>query len=304
MSISLVDKLEEGLSDAKYRPAGQYFRWARRKVGPALEDFTEDAIHVSDYPANLPTDDKKCPRQLWLRTHGEERKDPSLGEKIMWSQGKAFQYRMSYYIEKAMSNEWSGAQVERPVNSYLPNTDIGRADLVFLKPDEVLVVEIKTQRGSSFQHLECPKDSHVLQLEGYMFAFEAMGNDNVTGKLLYLDREGQNRPKEFEITRGWPIKQVSNNIGAIVEGIKPNKLRPQLDIRKNKGPNSIKLKQPWQCRYCDYRGFSCPGALSDELTGYGIVAHVEDGAFSWDAQSREIKDWVKKLYNEREEVTE
>jgi hypothetical protein len=145
------------------------------------------------------------------------------------------------------------------------------------------VIDCKTARGNAFSRLQQePKESHVLQVSAYALATGA----DLAG-LIYVDREGQNGFIQWEVV---PDKAaVDQAIGEVREvsalGYEPAILRPTLNVRENKGPDSVTIKEPWQCSYCDFRGVSCDGAipphLRDEIPDKGLlVGHVQaDGTF-------------------------
>ncbi len=294
-SINLINCIQKGLESKKNASPVSYHGWAMNWLNQEGE-WEDDRIHVSDYSTQLDGHDRRCPRQLWLRYHGADRREPKLGEQIMWDQGREMQYRYTWTLEAGLPEDWFITGIEHDLSDYLPNEDTGHADLILESPEQFIVVEVKTQRGRAFQYLNEAKKSHVLQLSGYVYALRKYVDRNVLGVVLYLDREGQNRPVQFapELVEPSKIEHISDQTNEIVSGKKPPILQPQLDINENKGPDSIYLKSPWQCDYCDYEGVSCPGALEQEFKDLGIVAKRDnDGKLSF--KEERVEPIVRKL---------
>ncbi len=135
-----------------------------------------------------------------------------------------------------------------------------------------IIVDWKTMRGRAFGYTTEAKLSHVVQVEGYVTAADADA-----GLVFYVDREGQNAARQFYVARNdaraWQAARFALEVAG---GADPGILEPQLTIRENKGPNSVYLKQPWMCDYCDYADVSCPGALPKKFRELGIVGKVGD----------------------------
>jgi hypothetical protein len=120
-----------------------------------------------------------------------------------------------------------------------------------------------------------PKPSHIAQVLGYVTAEDADG-----AALIYIDREGQNGVRVFEIGRD--DEGVYANIAMLKEiaaGEKPPILSPILERVKRKQFTTIYVKQPWNCDYCRYQDVSCIGALPYELRAKEIAGRVKDGKY-------------------------
>ena len=263
-------------------PALSLYGWAMQHLDHEPGEWDETAVHVSDYRYSLSPEEGGCDRQLFHRFRQDAASDPTLWMRMMWDQGFALQIRFSWLLTQGLPEPWSLEAVEMDVSEGLPGDDVGSCDLVLSAPGHVLGIEMKTQRGRAFRYLDEPKPSHVIQSEGEAQALKSLFPDReVSHRLVYLDREGQNTPLVFPTETGLEAEKrvleashYANEIRgrANSDGDAPDPLPPQIEVRENKGPNSIYLKELWPCDYCDYKGESCPGALPESLKGHGIVA--------------------------------
>ena len=246
--LNLIDVIDKGLRNQK-------------------DNWEENKIHISDLAVSLK--DNKCPRQLWLRLKGAEKQQLTLGQMLMFDHGNRIHERLVDLIKHNLPNSWEVAGVEQKVEL---DGITGRYDLKLTGPKEI-IVDFKTLRGRAFQYMEGPKEAHVLQVQSYMMATNI---DN--GLILYVDREGQNQAVQFEVERNdEAVKNAIEFTKSIANSnVPPKILKPKLNIKKNKGPDSVYLNQPWQCDYCEYQDVSCPGALKPEYRNLGIVAKLAD----------------------------
>lgn len=289
LPLDLISIIERGYERRDHDlPALSLYGWAMSNLDHEPDAWNEQRIHLSDYRYWLDPEEGGCERQLFHRLRQDEKKDPTLWERLMWDQGFALQIRVSWLIANGLPEGWGHHFVEADLTGHLPNGDTGSCDLVLAyasdgetRPEKILGVEFKTQRGRAFRYLDEPKESHRLQSEAEAYALTGMYPDaDVSHALIYLDREGQNRPLVFATRTGpdtWAqVEAASTYVHSIAKELDevdcPPKLDPKISIRENKGPNSIYLEQPWICDYCNFRPSSCPGALPDHLTGLGIVA--------------------------------
>lgn len=300
--IDILHSIERGYRRRDEElPALSLYGWAMQHLDHDPDDWDETRIHLSDYRYYLDPEDGGCERQLWHRLREDQRDDPTLWMRLMWDQGFAMQVRVSWLIDQGLPTRWTVLDIEADLSGYLPNGDVGSCDLVLGGYDredpnempDIMGVEFKTQRGRAFRYLDEPKPSHTLQSEAEAYALQRMHpKKDVEHRLVYLDREGQNEPLVFP-TRMTPesflrIEAASDYVHSIADDLSregmPPILEPEINVRENKGPNSIYLEQPWVCDYCDFAGQSCPGALRPELTDLGIVAkgdHEDVDALSW-----------------------
>jgi CRISPR/Cas system-associated exonuclease Cas4 (RecB family) len=228
-------------------------------------DWQSDKLHISDLGVVC----DGCPRQLWLRLHGAERRPLRLGELLMFDAGQRIHDRMVKALEQG------GMQV---VDSEKPTSLeglTGRYDVKIIDGGKTIIADFKTTRGAAFQYLIEPKSSHIAQVLGYVTAENADG-----AAIIYIDREGQNGVRVFEIARN--DAEVYANIAKLKEiaaGEIPPILSPILKKEERKQFTTIYVKQPWNCDYCRYQDVSCDGALPYKLRGKEIAGRVRDGVY-------------------------
>ena len=254
MIPSLPAMMEEGLRNQK-------------------DDWGDNRLHVSDLSVYL--EDGKCPRELWLRLSGYEKRELTAGQMLMFSNAHGIHERIVNILEiPLLNNGWKIWKVEEPVKV---NGVKGRADMVIKHEEGMeIVVDFKTLRGRAFQYLEQPKESHVLQVQAYM-----MGEGASKGIVFYLDREGQNAARQFVVDRDDETVSEAIKYAKSIQQMDqaPVELSPKIEIRKNKGPDSVYLKLPWQCDYCQYRDVSCEGALPQQYRDLGVVGKIDGSSF-------------------------
>jgi hypothetical protein len=239
-------------------PALSLYGWAMQHLDHEPDEWDEEAIHVSDYRYILEPEEGGCERQLWHRLRQDEASDRTLWERMMFDQGFALQIRFSWLLCQGLPKEWGLEAVEIDLSEGLPAGDVGSCDLVLASDTDLLAVEIKTQRGRAFKYLDEPKPSHVLQSQGEAYALKRIYPErDLNHRIVYLDREGQNTPLVFPTDTGEEAEERVLEASSYVNQIKgtldhdpPDPLSPIIEVRENKGPNSIYLKEPWMCEYC------------------------------------------------------
>ncbi len=245
--------------------------------------WDKSAIHVTDLAITLGGDDGTCPLAVWMRLRGYARKPETLGKMLMFDNAHSLHERTAELLKLGLpADEWVVESIEESVGKHLPRRMKGRLDvkLRHIHTGVVLVVDIKTVRGSAFNFLKEPKRAHVLQVQTYCMAVNAHG-----GLIVYVDREGQNAAVQFPVPRNDKrvIDAMARTHRILDADTPPDVLRPVVSRRSNKTrPDSVELSMPWQCRYCDLLDVSCRGALPPTLRELGIVARVnKDGTASW-----------------------
>jgi hypothetical protein len=236
------------------------------------DEWDDSKLHISDLAVAI---GEKCPRQLWLRLQGAEKKPHTSGQLLMFDHGNRIHERLVEIIRVNLNGGWQIQAVEKRVEL---GVFTGRYDTRLWNSTEgwEIIVDFKSIRGRAFSYLEEAKPANVLQVQAYIMAADADG-----GLVFYVDREGQNQCKQFYVARD--DERVSNamvDAVRLAKGQDPGILEPKLVIGKNKGPDSVKLTMPWNCNYCDYLDVSCPGALKKKHRELGIVGYVVGGAFS------------------------
>ena len=239
-------------------------------------------LHVTDLSATLPNEG--CPRQLWLRLKGADKKKPTAGQLLMFWHGKRIHEDLAELIRRGLPWEWEIIGIEVPMEF---DEIQGTADIVFSNTaaHEIIVADFKTIRGRGFYFLsDEPKPAHALQVQTYCYGLEKTRPYTIDGGLvLYVDREGQNAFQQFVVKRDDDAVKE-----AIVEAKRirnmpkaPDILNPvakQGKATKTKGI-PITVAMPWMCDYCDYCDISCTGALPYSFRNMGVVGHIKDNEF-------------------------
>lgn len=213
-------------------------------------------VHSSDLAVAI---GEACPRALWLRVRGAPRKPDTAGKKLMFRKANEIHILLAGWMQKRLlgitAGEWAVVGVEELVE----NEGTGRLDVVIRnRAGELLVVDFKSMRGAGFKYLDGPKPSHVIQVQDYIRAKNAVG-----GIIVYTDREGQNGQRQFVIERNDArVAGAWAQAKGYVEWEEP---APKIPPKLVKG----KPELPWVCDYCSWLGTACTGAL------------VPDGPLDW-----------------------
>ena len=247
----------------------------------ADNEWDDSSLHVSD----LSTPTEGCPRQLWLRLRGAQKKKPTPGQLLMFRHGNRIHRELIEDLRVGLGYEWEIIAVEKPVEF---EGIVGKCDCLLQNTatKEIIVVDFKSVRGRKFGHLDAQgksMDSHNIQVQGYSYGFTVSAIcEPVCGVVLYTDREGQNGFRQYDdVPNDFPaVKDAIAEIKTI-DGLSeaPPILEPMIEVKENKGPDSVKLKQPWNCDYCDYQDVSCHGALPKHLRDLGIVGKTDGAGF-------------------------
>lgn len=257
---------------------------------------TRDTLWASDLSAGL---DDGCKRQLFHKLAGDDRKDNTVGELMRFRFGDRIHEDVADMIDQYIPGDWSVIGVECYGNEIDGVTS--RADIRLENPeDQTVTVEVKTSRGNAFNYRNGPEDireAHKLQLRTNMLAL-----DDDYGLLLYVDREGSNAPESYIIERDddqvlsiiqeleeliepaneYSVAKEAAELGLIEDDEvpePPKPLEPEIKRNENKGPDSIEISEPWNCRYCSFRGVVCPGAVPDELQSDGVILKDTDDGY-------------------------
>jgi len=278
--LDLTSVIEAGLKERENRPALSMHGWAMSYLSKNKRDWTEGDVHVSDYAVALPETERKCQKQLRLRTEGADHEPTPVWQEVMFSQGNAMETRCAWWLSMGLPEQWEIYDIQHDMSDGLPDNHVGVSDIILRHADgQFLVVEVKTSRGRAFQYREEAKLSHNLQASTYREALQNMHpEEQVNAVILYLDREGQNPPDQFAADYSREDVYMAADIAEeIVEGQRePEMQTASVEVRRNKGDDSYYVDNPWQCRYCEYKGVSCPGALPDDVAGNGIVCKADN----------------------------
>lgn len=227
-------------------------------------------IYASDLGVALGPDHAGCARALWEKLHDAPQKRPSPGELLRFRIGDLIHDYIANLLRKELPKHgWEVIGVE---NNVRLNGVRGRYDIKIRNREtgEVRIIDCKTKRGSAFGFLKEPKKADQLQVQYYT----QDGADG--GDLLYIDREGQNFVRHFEVAKDDARpKEAARRLQVLRDATPPITLRPKLRRVENKGPDSLYLEAPWQVSWCNLAHCPCAEAIG-ELPD-GIVGKVFDG---------------------------
>lgn len=227
-----------------------------------------------------------CPREKILAAQGEPTVQPNPGFIWMLEQGNRIHEMIQ---DEVWHQSLEQAGIEVPVE-YNHNGTLwtGSADIV----TDGHVVDIKTVRGRKFQYLNEPSPANEIQLQGYMMAL-----DLDQGVLLYVDREGQNGVKAFDIFRNDDrVHAAMTNVESMVETRKtpPVGLTFTFTPTKTKGI-TVRVKHPWQWGYCGLAMCAC--RMSSPPQDGSIVARIERNQINLEpGVANEVADSIASAY--------
>ena len=247
------------------------------------EDNSRDnsVLHVTDLAVTI---GEGCPRQLWLKLKGADKKQLSAGMLLMFWHGKRIHVDLVDLLRAGLPTEWEIVGVEVPMEF---DEIHGTADVVLenVSTYEIVVADFKTMRGRGFYFLKDEaKPAHKLQVQAYIHGLHKTQKFMPDGGMvLYVDREGQNAMQQFPVERDDnAVKEAIIEAKLIRDMPKaPDILNPvakQGKPTKTKG-TPVTVAMPWMCDYCDYCDISCTGALPYSFRNMGVVGHLDGGEF-------------------------
>lgn len=249
-------------------------------------EWRTDYLHASDIGFTIdPDDGGKCMRQFWLRHEEADRKEVGPGRQLMFEQGNHLEKKVMEYLHSGFRQHDVDIIAEQMnVSLGLPEGVRGRLDFLICSDDSVAVVDIKSKRGGAFQHMDDgPKERNKMQVVVYSWAISKMMQFSPDyGGILVVDREGQNFVRDFwfPITDSL-IERAEDGFRRLEKVRGSNTPPPRLDVdistRENKNNHAIYVKQPWQCRYCDFHEVSCRGAMPSSMETNRVVGYYENG---------------------------
>ena len=254
------------------------------EIGLQLADDNSrdnSVLHVTDLAVSI---GEGCPRQLWLKLKGADKKKLTAGQLLMFWHGKRIHVDLVDLLRAGLPAEWEIVGVEAPM---VFDEIHGTADVVLKNTltHEIIVADFKTMRGRGFYFLnDEPKPAHKLQVQSYGYGLDVTRQyDADGGMVLYVDREGQNAFQQFPVARDDnAVKEAIIEAKLIRDMPKaPDILNPiarQTKATKTKGI-PITVAMPWMCDYCDYCDISCTGALPYSFRNMGVVGHLDGGEF-------------------------
>jgi hypothetical protein len=239
-------------------------------------------IYASELGLALGPEHSGCTLAFWLKCKNEPTKPDTPGRILMRRIGDLVHDYIASIIGRAVGPYgWYVVAIEERVTLEVEIDDdttetIGsRLDIKLRHYETGLewVIDIKTKRGGAFRFLKESKPGDVLQVQGYM-----KGEDADLGSVLYVDREGQNLVRQFDVDRGdeRPEEAVRRLVAIRDNETPPPAVGLKVKRVNNKGPDSIYVNLPWQIEWCDLQSCACRKALPCKSVPKGIVAKLHD----------------------------
>ena len=258
--------------------------WLTALLGKAYLDARNQwPKKMKIYPSDL--GGEGCPVGFWRACRDYPKKDPTPGELLMWQQGKNLEEEVGRMLALALADtgEWeivpppAGEEQHRMKFAGLS----GKLDFLLqnVETKQFLVLEIKSKRGGAFQYLNEPARNNLIQTRFYMEGVvERYGTPNVVGVVGYVDREGQNFFRPFDVFRdAQSVLDSKAELEALRDGPEPAPMTPILQRRENKGPDSLVLKLPWQVGWCSQKECVCKKSIGSIPDGDIICKQKDDG---------------------------
>jgi hypothetical protein len=232
-------------------------------------------IYASDVGIALGPEHAGCTLAFWLKCKNEPRKEKGPGELLLLQQGDNVHEVIQAMVAEAVKGTgWTVVGNEEKCEVHVDGERVGGRLDIRLQHDDgrVHIIDIKTKRGQAFRFLPEAKPGDVLQVQLYMKATDAD-----SGSVLYVDREGQNFMREFDVERNdvRPETAVRKLVAIRDNPTPPAPVTLKLERKENKGPDSLYLKVPWQIGWCDLQQCACRKALPIKGTPDGIIAKLK-----------------------------
>ena len=249
-------------------------------------------IYISDLGS------EGCELEMYRKLHDFPRRSPTPGEMLMFHQGQALEDWFATELAEALcvSGEWS--LVDRQTSVEVEDVT-GKLDVLLRheKTGDLQVIEAKTKRGAAFKYLDEPKYPNVIQTRAYMMAVDAK-----YGLLVYIDREGQNFIRTFEVERDdhSVIREIAKLRNLRDNVTTPKSQKPLVSIRRNKGPDSVYLKLPWQVSWCGDASCPCKKSIGNIPDGK-IVGKIKDGELVMQSGYEVWEDITRSLLKEADD---
>jgi hypothetical protein len=248
------------------------------------EDNSRDnsVLHVTDLAVTI---GEGCPRQLWLKLKGADKRKLSAGMMLMYRNGKRIHEDLVCLLQNGLPSEWEIIGVEVPMEF---DEIHGTADILLKNTltHEIIVADFKTIRGKGFYFLKNgAKPANRLQVQTYCYGLDVSRQyDADAGLVLYVDREGQNAFQQFLVERDDnAVKDAIVEVKLIRDASKAPDILPPIATEGRatltKGV-PVYVSMPWMCSYCDYIDVSCPSALPKNVREMGVVGHITTDAFT------------------------
>jgi hypothetical protein len=221
----------------------------------AVKENTRFSGKVRDQRRLFVTDLAKCPRAIKYRLNGETQYPPTTAKRLMFEQAEDIETTV------AAACKWADILLDYQKGVDLSDRENwgGRKDITLIDP---LTVEVKSSRSAAFKGDKgMPKEAHREQVGIYHHY------DGTTPCLLYMDRGGENMPRQYEVEPlYWPdVSARMDELDDLRESADLPDPLPLVLSRKAARKSEIDLGgwsvdwsgeiwlgPDWRCNYCDY----------------------------------------------------
>jgi Holliday junction resolvase-like predicted endonuclease len=234
-----------------------------------------------------------CKLGKWRQLKDYPQNEAKPGELLMWRQGDRLEEEVADALADALVSFGGWELVDRQTSAEYDEIP-GRLDILLRNTftKELVVVEVKSKRGQAFQYLDEPKHPNVCQTLAYMRSVGAS-----RGLLIYVDREGQNFIRIFEVLDDGTVdldQEIADLRALRDSDTPPSCMKAVLKRRRNKGPDSLYLSMPTEVKWCSDRECPCKKAIGNLPSG--IVAKVlNDGTLVMEEGMERYREQVEEL---------
>lgn len=218
-----------------------------------------------------------CKLELWRKLRGYPQQAQTPGTTLMFQQGENLEEQVADIIAEALEATGVWTLVDRQTSvEYRGIT--GKLDILIRHriSGMLIVIEVKSKRGNAFQYLTEPKTNNLYQT---LFYVEATSAD--AGILVYVDREGSNFMKPFDVLPNKKAldKVIDEALLILEDETEPDCLTARVTRNQNKGPDSLSIVYPWQVTWCRDKECPCKRAIGNLPTGIVAKAKKDDDGF-------------------------
>jgi CRISPR/Cas system-associated exonuclease Cas4 (RecB family) len=250
-------------------------------------EWDTQLLHISDLGcwSGIEEKERKCPRALWYRLNGYPREADTPGKLLMFEQGRNLESFAITLLEAALGSQRIIIHPTVAIHTPVEKDIIwGEADVLLSESEDnrkVIVADIKTRRGNAFRFSNGVKATEKMQVLGYAYCLKEY-KTIMGGAIIEVDREGQNFARVWDFDIGDDEYRQVEEAALEIRVIRtlpepPQGINASLVRNTNKGPDSFKLKIPWQCKYCPYAKTCCDHCVPPEAMEYDgkVIAHID-----------------------------
>jgi len=266
------------------RPINTDDHWLTQILADAyLEARNQWPKKMKIFPSDL--GGEGCPVAFWRNCRDYPKKTPAPGELLMWAQGSNLEDEVGLKLALALAKTGEYLIVTPPAGEKQHRMEFGgrRGKLDFLlrntETGGYIVLEVKSKRGGAFSYLNEIAHNNLIQTRFYIAAVcEKYDTDDCSGIVIYVDREGQNFVRPFDVRRDdQSVLDSIEELETLRDGPEPPPMEAVLLRRENKGPDSLVLKLPWQVGWCSQQECVCKSHIGSIPDGDIVCKQRDDG---------------------------